>query len=79
MTHYRTNYVHNFQIFLFPSKSTFATLKYSNNDNQYKRISLPDEYDPRYVDPNNSTPISDYTFRYGGNETIDMKGLQNQI
>ncbi|HMN49706.1 MAG TPA: TonB-dependent receptor [Ignavibacteriaceae bacterium] len=69
MTHYRTNYVHNFQISFFPSKSTFATLKYSNNDNQYKGYLYADEYDSRYVDPNNSTPISDYTFRYGGNET----------
>jgi len=69
MTHYRTNYVHNFQISFFPSQSTFLTLKYSNNNNQYKGYLYADEYDLRYVDPNNSTTLSDYTFRYGGNET----------
>ena len=68
-THYRTNYVHNFQMSFFPSQSTLITLKYSNNDNEYKGYLYPDEYDPRYVDPNFSTPLSDYTFRYGGNET----------
>lgn len=68
-THFRTNYVHNFQISYFPTQSTFATLKFSHNYNTYKGYLYPDEYDPRYVDPNNSTVISSYTFRYGGNET----------
>lgn len=68
MTHYRTNYVHNLQISFFPTQNVFATLKYSHNNNNYKGYLYPDEYDPRYVDPNNSTTISDYTFRYGGNE-----------
>ncbi len=68
-THFRTNYVHNFQISFYPSQSTFATLKYSYNDNQYKGYLYPNEYDPRYVDPNFASPISSYTFAYGGNET----------
>lgn len=68
-THFRTNYVHNFQISFFPSQSTFTTLKYSNSDNQYNGYLYADEYDPRYVDPNFASPISAYTFNYGGNET----------
>jgi outer membrane receptor protein involved in Fe transport len=68
MTHYRTNYVHNVQVSFFPSQSTFATLKYSFNNNNYKGYLYEDEYDSRYVDPNYSTPISDYTYRYGGND-----------
>lgn len=68
LTHFRTNYVHNAQISFFPSQSTFATLKYSHNNNNYKGYLYEDEYDPRYVDPNNSSPLTDYTFRYGGNE-----------
>ena len=68
-THFRTNYVHNFQVSYFPTQSTFATLKFSNNNNTYKGYLYPDEYDPRYVDPTRSDPRSSYTFRYGGNET----------
>jgi outer membrane receptor protein involved in Fe transport len=68
-THFRTNRVHNLQVSFYPSKNTFATLKYSFNDNQYKGYLYPDEYDPRYVDPSKSSPISSYTFNYGGNET----------
>jgi len=67
-THFRTNYVHNVQLSYFPTQSTFATLKFSHNYNTYKGYLYADEYDPRYVDPNNSTVISSYTFRYGGNE-----------
>lgn len=67
-THFRTNYVHNFQLSYFPTQSTFATLKFSHNNNSYKGYLYEDEYDPRYIDPNNSTVISSYTFRHGGNE-----------
>jgi len=67
-THFRTNYVHNLQISYFPTQSTFATLKFSHNYNTYKGYLYADEYDPRYIDPNNSTVISSYTFRYGGND-----------
>ena len=68
-THFRTNYVNNLQISFYPTQSTFATLKYSNNNNQYKGYLYEDEYDSRYVDPNYASPLSDYTFNYGGNET----------
>ena len=67
--HYKTNVINNLQISFFPSQNTFATLKLSSNLNKYWGYLYADELDPRYVDPNLSTPISDYTFRYGGNET----------
>lgn len=88
-THFRTNYVHNFQISYFPTQSTFVTLKYSNNDNQYKGYLYEDEFDPRYVDPNFSSAISQFTFNYGGNETdrydrftksnLILFGLESQV
>ena len=68
-SYYKTNQIHNIQISFFPSQSTFATLKLSSNLNKYWGYLYPNELDPRYVDPNLSTPISDYTFRHGGNET----------
>jgi len=67
--HYKTNLINNFQISFFPSQSTFAALKLSSNLNKYWGYLYADELDPRYVDANISTAISDYTFRYGGNET----------
>ncbi len=76
-THFRTNYVNNFQISYFPTQSTFATLKYSNNTNTYEGYLYPDVFDPitqqylpdpRYVDPTLSSALSSYTFNYGGNE-----------
>ncbi|HVO74679.1 MAG TPA: TonB-dependent receptor, partial [Ignavibacteriaceae bacterium] len=67
--HYRTNSVSNLQISFFPSQDVYATLKLSSNLNKYWGYLYKNELDPRYVDPNNSTPISDYTFRHGGNET----------
>ena len=67
-THFRTNFVHNFQVSYFPTQSTFATLKFSNNHNKYWGYLYPDEYDLRYVDPTRSDTRSSYTFRYGGNE-----------
>jgi len=67
--HYKSNVINNLQISFFPSQNTFAALKLSSNLNKYWGYLYADELDPRYVDPNQSTPISDYTFRYGGNET----------
>ena len=68
MDHYRTNYVNNFQLSFFPDQNTLASFKFSYNNNQYKGYLHSDEYDPAYVDPNNSEPLTDYTFRYGGND-----------
>lgn len=67
--YYRTNMINNVQLSYYPSQNTFLTLKFSANSNKYKDYLWENEYDPRYVDPNNSTPITDYTYRYGGNQT----------
>ncbi len=67
--HYRTNTSNNLQISFFPTQSTFATLKFASNLNKYHGYLYADEFDSRYVDPTISTPISSYTFNYGGNET----------
>ncbi|MBM4170464.1 MAG: TonB-dependent receptor [Ignavibacteria bacterium] len=67
--HYRTNLVHGFQINYYPSQSTFSTLKLSINRYKYWGYLYADEYDTRYIEPNQGTPYSSYTFRQGGNET----------
>lgn len=66
--HYSTNTVNNFQISYYPSQNTFSTLKLSSNLNKYWGHLYQDEYDPRYVEPNQGSPYSDYTFSQGGNE-----------
>ena len=67
--HYRTNTIHSFQVSWIPSQSTFATLKLSSNYHKFRGYLYEDEYDPRYVEPNQGTPITGYTFNQGGNET----------
>jgi outer membrane receptor protein involved in Fe transport len=69
INHYRTNLVHGFQINYYPSQSTFSTLKLSVNRYKYWGHLYADEYDARYVEPNQGAPYSSYTFRQGGNET----------
>jgi outer membrane receptor protein involved in Fe transport len=68
MNHYRTDLVQSFQITHAPSANTFQTLKISYNSFKYKGYLYEDPYDPRYVDPDRGTPISNYTFRSGGNQ-----------
>ena len=79
--HYTTNIFNNVQLSYYPSQDLFFTLKFSANVNKYKGYLYEDEYDPRYVDPNVSSAISGYTYRYGGNETdrYDRKTSSNLI
>ena len=67
--HYRNNTINNLQISFLPTQSTFATLKFSSNLHKYWGYLYEDEYDKRYVEPNQGTPYSGYTFRQGGNQT----------
>ena len=67
--HYRTTTMNNLQISYLPSQSTFVSLKLSSNLYKYWGYLYTNEYDPRYVDPNQGTPYSGYTFNQGGNET----------
>jgi hypothetical protein len=69
MNHYRNNLLHNFQINHFPSQSTFQTFKFSINLQDYEGYLYEDPFDPRYVNPRQGLPTSDYTFRTGGNQT----------
>jgi hypothetical protein len=84
MNHFRTNRVHNLQFTYVPSQSTFLTAKYSYNDFDYQGYLYRDaqavdslvQGSPalvipvtQYVDPDQGTPLSGYTFRSGGNQT----------
>jgi len=94
MTHYRTDLIHNLQFTYFPSSNTFHTLKFSANFYNYKGY-LYDDYpinndplsadynpygiDPRYVNPNQGVPTSNYTFRQGGNQMGRYKRHTNTL
>jgi len=69
MNHYRKNMLHSFQINYFPTQSTFQSLKFSINLQDYEGYLYEDPFDPRYVNPRQGLPTSDYTFRTGGNQT----------
>lgn len=68
LNHYRTDLVQSIQMTHAPSANTFQTLKVSYNSFDYKGYLYEDPYDARYVDPDRGTPISNYTFRSGGNQ-----------
>lgn len=68
MNHYRTSWVHSFQVTHSASANMYQSLKLSYNDFDYKGYLYENPFDPRYVDPNRGTPISGYTFRSGGNQ-----------
>ncbi len=68
LNHYRTNTFHNVQFSYVPSQAVFTSLKFALNKNEYKGYLYEDEYDPRYVDPKWGLPVSNYTFRFGGND-----------
>jgi outer membrane receptor protein involved in Fe transport len=74
MTHYRTNMIHSFQINHIPTQSTYQTLKFSANLHDYKGYVYDGPFDtsfidPRYVNPDQGIPTSDYTFRSGGQQS----------
>ena len=68
LNHYRKNYIHSLQISHIPSQSTFESLKFSANLYRYKGYLYEDPFDQRYVNPSRGIPLSDYTFRSGGND-----------
>lgn len=68
MNHYRSSWVHSFQVTHAPTANTYHTLKFSYNDFDYRGYLYEDAYDTRYVDPSRGEPISGYTFRSGGNQ-----------
>ncbi len=66
--HFNDNMVHNVQLSYVPSQSTFTSLKFSANRHNFNGYLYEDEFDPRYVDPRQGLPTSDYTYRHGGNQ-----------
>ena len=68
MNHYRTNWVQGVQVTQTLSNMTFQTLKFSVNRFDAEGYLYKNEYDKRYVDPSQGSPLSDYTFWSGGNE-----------
>jgi outer membrane receptor protein involved in Fe transport len=68
MYHYRTNIFHTFQFSYVPSQAMFTSLKFALNRNNYSGYLYANPYDPRYVNPKNGIPISNYTYRSGGDQ-----------
>ncbi|MFC2084107.1 TonB-dependent receptor domain-containing protein [Bacteroidota bacterium] len=68
MNHFNDNSINNIQISFVPSQSTFTSLKFSVNNHKFYGYLFEDEYDPRYVEPQQGIPTSGYTYRHGGNQ-----------
>ncbi len=68
MNHFSENWMQNLQINHVVSSNTFQALKFSVNRFTGKGYLYEDPYDPRYVNPYRGAPISDNTFRSGGNQ-----------
>lgn len=66
--HYRNNTINTFQATHVISQSTFQTLQLSTNYHNYYGYLYADPFDSRYVNPTQGLPITNYTFRSGGNE-----------
>lgn len=69
MNHYSENWIHSFQITQVPTPSILQTLKFAVNRYNYKGYVYANPYDPRYVDPNQGAPLSNYTFQSGGQQS----------
>ena len=72
LNHYRTDWIHSFQITHSPTANTYQTLKFGYNWYNYKGYLYEEPLDPRYVSPDQGQPTgggSGYTFRSGGNQT----------
>ena len=69
LNHYNENWMQNVQLNHFVNNSTFQSLKVSLNKFTGKGFLYEDPFDSRYVDPYRGSPISNYTFRSGGNQS----------
>jgi outer membrane receptor for ferrienterochelin and colicin len=68
MNHFSENWMQNIQFNHVVSNSTFQSLKFSVNKFTGKGYLYENPYDPRYVNPYQGSPLSDNTFRSGGNQ-----------
>ncbi|MCB9206440.1 MAG: TonB-dependent receptor [Ignavibacteriales bacterium] len=66
MNHFNDNMIHNLQISIIPSQSTFSSLKFSANFHNFEGYLFEDPYDSRYGYPSQGQAQSDYTYRTGG-------------
>ncbi|MEW6060982.1 MAG: TonB-dependent receptor [Bacteroidota bacterium] len=69
MTHYSENWMQNVQLNHVLGQATYHSLKISLSKYTGKGYLYADPYDPRYVDEYQGQPLSNYTFRSGGNQT----------
>ncbi len=69
MNYYMDNWIHSFQITQIPSQNIFQTLKFAVNRYSYKGYVYANPFDPRYVDPTQGSPLSNYTFQSGGQQS----------
>lgn len=69
MNHYMNNWIHSIQFTNIPSQSIYQTLKFAVNRYVYRGYVYANPYDPRYVDPYQGAPISNYTFQSGGQQS----------
>ncbi len=69
LNNYMNNFIHSFQISHIPSQSVYETLKFSVNRYNYTGYVYANPNDPRYQDPNQGAPISNYTFQSGGQQS----------
>lgn len=66
--HYRNDWLHQGSVTHVISNRTFYTLKGSYNTSNYEGHVYEDPADPRYVGPFVGSPVSAYTYRYGGQQ-----------
>jgi len=64
--HFSNNIIHNFQISIFPSQSTFSSFKVSANSHNFEGYLFEDPYDSRYGYPSQGQAQTGYTYRTGG-------------
>ena len=69
MNHYMNNLIQSFQVSHVPSQSIMQTFKVAINRYDYKGYVYQDPFDPRYVDPTQGSPLSNYTFQSGGQQS----------
>ncbi|MCX6121229.1 MAG: TonB-dependent receptor [Ignavibacteriales bacterium] len=70
--HYRTDWIHSFQITHSPTANTYQTLKFGYNWYDYKGYLYENPFNTLYVNPDQGAPTGGgtaYTFRTGGNQT----------
>lgn len=79
MNHFSENWMQNVQINHVISNNTFQSLKFSVNRFTGKGYLYENPYDPRYVNPYQGAPISDNTFRSGGNQGGRYENKSNSL